>query len=313
MRIIGWQGFTLETPESCDLTGYSGDFKSGYFRVDDSEELSVEIRWGTESERSKKEPDPEARRDTYFQSLQKEARKKKLSVQTKESDAPKRTQRPERLVSGFTWTGDKKAYGVAWYCRTCRRMTLAQVMGPRSGKSGIGNTAEAILGSIVCHSDDPEWRVWAIYDLQTQIPAEYDLVSQQLMNVYLRLTFARGAARLSVEQWSLANVARRGAYLDLWLAANAKGEMRQARYTVDETETQGHPAIALTGGPAFGTPMMELMKQASRMQMPATRFSAQAWECEDSNKLYLIEGMRTFRGRDWVGDVVRRTLCHTNI
>ena len=189
-------------------------------------------------------------------------------------------------------------------------MTLAQIIGPRSGKGGFGNTAEAILGSIACHSDDPKWRTWAIYDLYTQIPSDYELLSQQLMNVYLRLTFAKSAARISVEQWALANVARRGAYLDLWLAANAKGEMRGARYTVEETEARAHPAIALTGGPAFGAPMSEVVKQASRLQLPATRFSGRAWECEPSNKLYLIEGMRPRGAKDWIPEIVERTKCH---
>ena len=310
MKIIAWQGFTFDAPEGCDLTGFSGDFETGYLRADDSEEISVEIRWATESKRSKTEPDPAGRRDTYFESLKKTAKKQKLELQTKETDAPKRLMRADRNVSGFTWTGDKKAIGAAWYCRTCRRMALAQILGPRSGKGGFGTMAEAVLSSIACHSADPDWQTWAIYDLCTQIPSEYQLLSQQLMNVYLRLTFGKGAARISVEQWSLANVARRQAYLDLWLAANAKGEMRGARYIVDETEAHGHPAIALTGGPAFGPPMMEVAKQASRLQMPATRFSAQAWECEPSNKLYLIEGMRPRRAKDWIAEIAARTICH---
>jgi hypothetical protein len=131
------------------------------------------------------------------------------------------------------------------------------------------------------------------------------------MNVYLRLTFvARRSSRLSIEQWSLANVARRDAYLDAWLGVNAKGELRSARYEATEGEVQGHPALDLMGGLAFGIPMVNAVKQAFRLQWPATRFTARAWECEPSNKLYLVEALRPARGRDVVGAVVDRTQCH---
>jgi hypothetical protein len=130
------------------------------------------------------------------------------------------------------------------------------------------------------------------------------------MNVYLRLSFAHKASRLTVEQWALANVARRDAYLDVWLAANAKGEMREARYEASEGEAQGHPALLLTGGPAFGMPMMQVVKQAANLRRPATRFSAVAWGCDPSNKLYLVEGMRASNEPDRVAAVATRTLCH---
>jgi len=309
-RLIGWQGFTLRVPEACDLTGFSGDDTSGHLRIDDSEELAVEIKWGTEPAKQKTEPDPAGRRETYFASLQKTARKKKLDLQTKEGNAPRAVLRPDRTVAGFTWLGDRKAVGAVWYCRTCRRVVIAQVLGPRSGKGAFGTVSEAILGSLECHDREAGWRTWALYDLVTQVPSEYALASQQLMNVYLRLSFAHKASRLTVEQWALANVARRDAYLDVWLAVNAKGEMHEARYEASEGEAQGHPALLLTGGLAFGMPMAQVVKQVTNLRKPATRFSGVAWECEPSNKLYLVEGMRAANEPDRIAAIAARTLCH---
>ena len=311
LRLIGWQGFTLQVPDSWDLTGFSGREPEGYLRIDDSEEQAIEIKWATESPKIKEEPALDQRRQTYFGSLRKRAKKEKLSLEVHEVDAYRPPQRPDRTTVGFTWLADRKGIGAVWYCRTCRRVVIAQVLGPRSGKGGLMGVADAVLASIRCHGEDPAWRTWALYDLVTQVPVEYVLETQQLMNVYLKLSFtARRSARLSIEQWSLANVARRGAYLDAWLAANSKAELREARYTATEGHAHGHPALRLRGGLAFGSPMVNAVKQVTRLQRPATRFDATAWECEPSNKLYLVESLRPARDRDIVEEVAGRTLCH---
>jgi hypothetical protein len=311
-KIVGWQGFTVDVPETWDLTGFSGDENDGYLRIDDSAEQGVELKWGTHSEKAKDEPDPEVRRESYFDTLAKTAKKKKLPLATKEADDPRYARRDDRLVTGFSWTGDRKAVGAVWYCRTCRRVVIAQVLGDTAGR-GLTATAERILNGVSCHGDDPAWRTWALYDLHTRIPAEYRLESQQLMNVYLRLTFAHRqsrAARLSVEQWSLANVARKDEFLDVWLSLNTKAELRNAAYSAEEGTANGHDALLLSGGPRVGGPWVEVVKQALRFERPATKFTAVAWECEASNKVYLVQAMRPGRVTDPVAGVAERTRCH---
>jgi hypothetical protein len=306
----------LRTPEDWELTGFSGSETDGYFRVDDGDEQGIEVKWGTEKPKSKEEPDPDARRVSYFRLLRDTAKKKKLPFEGKETEPPRYVQRPERNAVGFIWLGDRRATGALWYCRQCRRVVIAQVIGHTSGRHGLAGITEAVLGSLRCHGDDPEWRVWSLYDLVTAIPADYTLASQQLMNVYLRLTFTHKKyqmARLSVEQWALANVARRDAYLDTWLSMNSKAELKDARYTADEGELNGHPTLLLTGGPAIGTPMLNVAKQVSQFHRPATKFRAVAWECEPSNKLYLVEAMRPGRVPDVVEAVAERTRCHDGL
>jgi hypothetical protein len=313
-KLIGWQGLTVRVPESWDLTGFSGDDASGYVRIDDGEqEQAVEIKWATEPKRAKTAPDVTVRRESYFRALRTTAKKKRLALTTKDTDAPKGAARPERTATGFTWVGDRKGVGAVWYCATCRRVVIAQVLGDPSGKGGLGSAAEKILGSLECHSADPDWRTWALYDLETRVPADYKLVGQQLMNVYLRLSFAKGTARLSVEQWAVANVARRDSYLDVWLGSNSKGEMASARYGADEAEggMHGHPAVALNGGLAFGMPMVDAVKDAGRQfKLPATRFTGVAWQCDTANKIFLVESLRPAREPDVTREVAERTVCH---
>ncbi len=318
-KLIGWQGYTVRVPDEWDLTGYSGGEGEGYFRADDGENLALELKWATEKLPTSllpwakpgaiKPPDVEARRESYFRLLRETAKKKKIAVTTKNADAPRGVLRdhPERVATGFTWTGDKRGVGAIWYCGRCHRVTIAQVTGEISGKGGVVGLADAILGSIECHDREDGKRVWAIYDLNTVVPSDFALRAAQLMNVYLRLSFARGTTRLSVEQWAVANVARKQAYLDDWVAANAKGELTEARYTVSEGQVRGNAAVTYQGGPAFGQPMIEAVREATRFQRPATRYSGVAWEDEPANKIYLVGARRPRGEADLVGGIAAAT------
>lgn len=309
-RLIGWQGFTVRVPEGWDLTGFSGTDESGYLRVDDNAEQGLEVKWVTEPKRAKQAPDVTVRRESYFRLLRQSAKKKKIELETKDTDAPRRALRPERTVAGFTWLGDRKAIGAVWHCAACRRTVIVQVLGDRSGRGGLSGVAESVLGTLRCHGEEPGWRTWALYDLVTEVPAEFQLAAQELMNVYLRLHFEHKTSALTIEQWSLANVARRGAFLDVWVAANTKGEMRQARTEADEGAAHGHTTLELTGGPAFGLPMLQAYRDALRFQRPATRFRATAWECEPENKIFAVQSLRPARDAEIVRAIVERTRCH---
>lgn len=309
----------MQVPTEWDMTGYSGTSGEGYFRVDDGENLSLEVKWGTEKAPvallpwakpgAVKPPDVAVRREAYFKRLRDAAKKKKLALTAKDSDAPRGVrERTERSVAGFVWTSDKRATGAIWYCAVCHRVTIAQVTGDVSDKGGFVGKADAVLGSIRCHDAEAGQRVWAIYDLNTVVPTDYELVTAQLMNVYLRLSFVKNhTARLSVEQWAVANVARKEAYLDDWVAANAKGELRQARYSVSEGTVRDLAAVRYAGGPAFGQPMIEVVQEITRFHKPAMRFSGVAWEDESANKMYLVQARRPRSEPDPVQAVAEST------
>jgi hypothetical protein len=132
------------------------------------------------------------------------------------------------------------------------------------------------------------------------------------MNVYLRLTFSQKTSRLTVEQWSLANVARKSSYLDVWVASNTKSaELNGARYTVTEGQIEGHDSIRMVGGLAFGLPMLQAAREAMRFRWPATRFTGVAWECEPSNKLFAISHLRAKKQPALADSVAERTYCHS--
>jgi hypothetical protein len=305
-KLLAWQGFTLQVPPGWDLTGFSGDSATGYLRADDSEELGIEIKWETESKR-RKAPDVSVRREGYLNTLARTARKKRIEFESKDLDALRTVQRPERDAVGFQWVGDRKAIGAVWHCRLSRRIVIVQVLGHSSGRGGLSTIAEDVLGSLECRDAEPGQRVWAIYDLITTVPSDFALVQSQLMNVTLRLSFARGAHRLSVEQWSAASVARGSAYLDDWLRANSRAELREARFRVEEAAVNDLPAIRLVGGPALGKPMAKVVSDALQLQRPATRFQALAWEDARANAVFAVQEMRPRRAISLVDAVASQT------
>ena len=310
---VGWQGFTLTIPEDWDITGFSGSADEGYLRIDDGEEQGVELKWGTEPKRSKKAPDPEVRAESYLGSIERAAKKKRLPFEGAVCEAPRGVQRPERSVVGFRWTGDRKAYGALWHCTETRRTVMAQVLGDRSGRKGLAGVAESVLASVENKDKEPGWRFWSLYDLSVELPSRFLLVSQQLMNVYLRLSLADGTDRLSVEQWAVANVARRDAYLDTWVEANAQGELRHARYKAEAAQVHGHETVVMRGGLSFGPPWAQAVREVLALRWPATRFSARTWHCEPSNKIYLVQGLRPTRAEDTIERVCERLRCHPEV
>jgi len=109
----------------------------------------------------------------------------------------------------------------------------------------------------------------------------------------------------------MANVARRDAYLDSWLTSNTRSaELRAARYTVEESDLHGHPAIRLKGGLSFGLPMIHAARDAARLQRPSTRFAAAAWECAETNKVYTVSELRPANAAESVSTVADRLRCH---
>ncbi|MGC4047045.1 MAG: hypothetical protein QM758_24890 [Armatimonas sp.] len=307
---IGWQGMTLEVPEGWEVTGFSGDYKEGYLRIDDGESQSCELKWGSWDKREKKEPDVEVRAESYLGTLERTAKKKKQSLTGKLTTPPKGAVRPERLITGFAFTGENRAAGISLYCKESHRVLIAQVQG------ATAKIAEAVLASIEVRDAVEGWRRWALYDLCCDVPSDFLLSTQQVMNVYMMLSFARGCERLTIEQWGVADVARKDSYLDIWMSMNTKGELGLMKVDANEVEggVHGHDAIHFEGRPQIGLPLWNALKESLRQfKAPALRFMAYAWECPEGNKLYLVQHTRTRKAADLAEVAAKRVYCHGGV
>ncbi len=191
-------------------------------------------------------------------------------------------------------------------------MCIGQVVG-QPGRD-LTATANDVLASLRCHPAETGWRTWALYDLATQLPADYALKGQpQLMNVYLQLVFQNGQSldTLTVEQWSMAGTQIKGAYLNEWYRGKNAALEPTLRYEPAEAEAHGHPALELIGrrgGVHYW--VGQAPAQLLRLQRPALHFAALLWECPESNKITLVQSLSRRPQPDLVREIVGRTPCH---
>ena len=315
-KSMGWQGLTMQVPPAWNLVAYGGDAKAGSLRLDNGEftthgVLGVDVRW-IRIKGKLTDADIEKRLIQYLDSIEKSAKRQKTPAVTsvKTLEDPRH---PERLgLRGFSWKADRKAVGRIWHCSECGRVIIAQVLG--GVRDDFNNVAADALSTLDCHPADPDWRPWSLYDLTTGVPGDYTLTGKpQLMNVYVQLPFARGNSldTLTVEQWGVANVQLRGAYLDQWFRQKNKALEPMLRYDATETEVHGHPALALNGrrtGVSYWA--SQVPAQIARLQKPATYFAARIWECPDSNKIHLVQSFSRRPQPGLVDEIVERTVCH---
>ena len=315
-KVVGWQGLTVQTPPAWNLVGYGGDAKAGNLRLDNGEleaqgVLGMDIRWIPVKGRVT-DTDLEKRLRQYLDTVEKSAKRQKISavVQIKDmADA----RRPERLgLRGFTWKADRRAVGRIWHCAECGRVIIAQVLGGTRGD--FAAIAAEVLQTLQCHAEDSDWRTWSLYDLHTEVPSDYALSGKpQLMNIYVQLPFSRANTldTITVEQWGVANVQLRNAYLDQWFRDKNRAQEGMLKYAGREADAQGHPALALTGrkiGLSYW--MGQGLPQMTRGQKPATYFEARVWECPEANKIFLVQSVSRRPQPDVVDAIVERTRCH---
>lgn len=315
-KVIGWQGLTVQTPPTWNLVGYGGDAKAGNLRLDNAElqaqgVLGMDIRW-IPVKGKVSDADLEKRLRQYLDSVEKSAKRQKLSAMV-QIKALSDDAHPERLgLRGFTWKADKRAVGRIWHCRECGRVMIAQVLGGNRGD--FTATATDVLHTLQCHAENSDWRTWSLYDLHTEVPSDYTLSGKlQLMNIYVQLPFSRANTldTLTVEQWGVANVQLRNAYLDQWFRDKNRAQEGMLSYTGREAEVQGHPALALTGrktGLSYWAG--QAVPQITRLQKPATYFEARVWECPETNKIFLVQSVSRRPQPEIVDAIVARTRCH---
>ncbi|BDI31959.1 hypothetical protein CCAX7_40100 [Capsulimonas corticalis] len=312
---VGWQGVTANTPDAWNLAAYGGDARVGNIRIDNGETagnavMGVEIRW-SRPKKALSAADLEKRLDQYLTSVDKGAKKQKLSADTKSKPLEDR-RFPVRTARSFHWRVDRKGVGRIWHCAECGRLMIAQVVG--AAKGDFQHLAHDVLASLECHSADPAWRPWSLYDLHTEVPADFTLKGKpQLLNIYVQLAFERAGTTdlVTVEQWGVASVQLRNAYLDEWFQEKNSAQESSLRYQSEETTIHGHTALAMTGR-RWGLTYWgaQAIPQLTRLQLPAIHYAARIWECPETNKIFLIQSYTRRLDPTLVDRIVERTVCH---
>ena len=316
------------------MTAFSMDRERGYLRVDapGNSAVTVQIRWTDASKPESgpptaysliapmvrgwlKRPEPMVKSPTLktnlekmFQDTAKQAKKAKAAFES--SIKPERREGPndERTAMNFSWTGAGRGQGKIWYCEKCHRVVIAQVVGQARDQSAIAAIASQLFASLHDHSDGG-YDLWALYDLQVEIPDDFRLLEQKLLSGYLSLTFGRHGEKIILDRWGLANMTLKKFKLEEWFQNNVQVNLKRMKR--DEVEgDRGHGMAHFSGGIPLLLLARLLRDTVGSMRRFPTRYEGAVWLCAESNKIFALQTLRSKKSDTLWQDVADRLICH---
>jgi hypothetical protein len=292
-QIVGWQGVSLRVPPDWSVTGFQGDAKEGYLRIDSPGTLVAEVRWA----QAKKAVDVRKRLDDYLNMVERQAKKRKVPFTGRI--------KPSEDWQGaleFNYRADRKVRGFIRQCPHCRRVVIAQVSGDKD--DAVVTVANQLLDTLQDHSEDGWW-TWALLGLAMRLPERFALVKSQVMSGYLMLQFRNRYTEVSVERWGLADVTLKRWTLEEWALQATEWKRIRAQHMLGEVER--HPAVHLAG--LRRSPTTWLRRKVERMVLRRPEeIRGVVWHCEPSNRIYSV---RVERGtQELLEQIVASVQCH---
>lgn len=323
-RLLGWQGYTVPLPVEWNPGKFSGKRGNGDLRVDDGDGTRFELRW----EETTKTPDVEKSIANFLKQLGKDARKRgdEFRVDEKAHTVSKGRKRKEQITS-FGWIGAPGApascgYGAAWSCPVCKRVTFAHILGHGLEKPDkIERLASEILGAMECHGEGG-WDTWSAFDLQIEVPTEFELARAQLLLNKIEFEWVRPrpvgiyglgrrAERIRMLRFPVANVLLEGKTLVEWADWNVQHKNKQlALREAVEDEFHGHEGLLYRG------PARDLKTRAgvwlfdTLLRRRTPQGEVRVWNCPQSNRLYVLESEVSPVNAHVPGDVLDALVCH---
>ena len=317
--VFGWAGTQLEIPRTWELSGLSGDERSGYLRLDDAEMPRLELKW---AHTRKKKPDLHATLDEYFKLIRKNYKRgPELSFRRNVTLIKEPEFFEGRNVIGFSWKGGVRANGLIFHAG--KRITIVQVMGRlkenwRPMVLRIFRSIRTSINASINGGSNASHTLWSAYGLALSVPNEYKLERQKLLSGYLLFAFvakssrlrhlipaAKGVPlfterqRLSVERYGPAEVML-GDFkaesnpsltpLEAWFRAKYAKAIRGYGFEVTARTDTDDEYLTLIGQQSRlydsvpFSPVLALDKVSKRATL-----AFHLWQCYQSNRIYVIQ------------------------
>lgn len=302
-QIIGWQGLTLQVPAEWTVGAVSGDHREGYLRVDGRDFPRLEVRW----HEAKGSTDLGGTVERYLQGLQRGRQQQAVEIDAQAKFISRRRIGKDQ-IQPFTWRGEQAGYGVAWLCKKCGRVILAQLLG-KTDEADLEQLAVRVLSSIQDHPAH-DWVTWSLYDLHTEVPQGFEVTDTELRAGLTQLSFRRESERLVIARWGLAETALRGRSLKVWAGEQLDKQLRPYRPSVEETDFRGHVALHVTGEAITPLGMWFRLVRHLVQKEHADQLAGYIWHCAPTNRIYVVYGMVDVAHKDLVKQVRDRTRCH---
>ena len=338
--VFGWAGTQLEIPRTWELSGLSGDERSGYLRLDDAEMPRLELKW---AHTRKKKPDLHATLDEYFKLIRKNYKRgPELSFRRNVTLIKEPEFFEGRNVIGFSWKGGVRANGLIFHAG--KRITIIQVMGrlKENWRPMVLRIFRSISNSInasINGGSNARHTLWSAYGLALSVPNEYKLERQKLLSGYLLFAFvakssrlrhlipaAKGVPlfterqRLSVERYGPAEVML-GDFkaesnpsltpLEAWFRAKYAKAIRGYGFEVTARTDTDDEYLTLIGQQSRlydsvpFSPVLALDKVSKRATL-----AFHLWQCYQSNRIYVIQFVGGADAEGTVQQVAESIQCH---
>ncbi|MBT5873708.1 MAG: hypothetical protein HOH43_09830 [Candidatus Latescibacteria bacterium] len=304
---IGWQHVYLEVPEEWSIGAVSGDYTTGYLRLDDSEMPRVEIRW----EPSKGNETVDQVVERFLDTLLKKSRKKSppIKIRRNLTLVKDSKQLEDRSVESFHWKteGDDpiQAYGLLWRCEICGRTLFVQILG-RLGET-VQPLATRILSTLRDHPED-ETAIWSVYGMRFKLSAQDTLKSHKFLTGRLTICFTGDDDQIEIDRYSLAETQLDGASFDEWYEERGIGTVEESDELRDDSFR--HPGVLTEGTVVDPASASQRMAWLPWRRPKRIRFERCGWYCVDGNKLYLVRRIGTEANRERLLQVAQTVTCH---
>ncbi len=304
---LGWSGITLELPEDWELSGLSGDDKSGYLRLEDADMPRLELKW---SESKQKKPDLQKVLDDYFKLVRKNYKRKdtNLHIQRNVNLIKDAEFFEDREVVFFSWKGDFRASGVIFHCQICKRITIVQVMGHL--KENIKETTSRILRSVRDHPVG-QATLWSAYQLNAEVPRRYRLDKHKLLSGYLLFSFVDGSRKVSIERYGVADVTLKEQDLEEWFRGRYAKAIRGYGFSIESSNGDADERLTLIGEE---TRIIDRVPLAPALVidkvMRRKTFAVSLWRCHHSNRIYVVQAIAKQDAARTAEEIAASIQCH---
>lgn len=307
---FGWQGIYLRVPEDWNLGRVSGDYKSGYARLDDAEIVRAEIEWREGKGKARGSLGVSEIVDRYAESLEKKARKEgtSFSIQRRARFLRDKTWLEESDYETFTWDADFRAYNLARACRDCGRVVLVRLL--CKPRENIEEVVGTVLRSLQDHPRN-DHLFWSIYGLKFFTPVDFKLNGHELKSGHIQLSFERGKQVCRVQRLSMATMLLKHTTLIDWYPSFFKKQLRDFNYEVAAEEVASHEGLRVEGRPR--SRWRQLLRPLPLINpRPRQYLDSRVWHCEQANKICIVDHL--YRKKDKAGDLVQKVIngyfCH---
>ncbi len=300
---FAWQGLSVDVPADWSLGAIGGDAQEGSFRLDGLDMPRLLVKWS----RSDGPVNLGAKIEDYLKQLQKKSKKAKYEFSYERNTHLIGKRGHHRSgVECYHWEADVQSHGAGWQCEDCGRVILAEVMGPL--EEDTERLARQVLGSLEDHGGD--WIEWSLYELRSEIPAEFEMTDHKFMSALLELDFTNDTERLGIIRWGLAATVLKGTPLSAWAEQKVLPRLKHYETELSEMSYRGHDAIAITGEKTEIADRLRRLGRRLANKDYADTALCRLWHCTDTNRIFYVECQLDQDKADLAEEVFSRVHCH---